>query len=88
MATTFELEPFPGRKLAILPIKLNDYIKFKEIAQNLEISIIDARIIIDISQIVIAACATLAAERNETMLTRRLSTELLYRLSGSKNVND
>lgn len=80
------LEPFSDTFITVLSIGLTDAAKLKERLPSLSMAIIDSRLIFNALQLLSAACITLAVERDASLLTRSIYTELLYRLSGSKNV--
>lgn len=86
--TSIALEPFPGRCIAVLSAQVDDASQLKDAFKSLDVAIVDASFVLDCLQLTAAACSVLAAESQGNMLTKNLNTELLYRLSPSRNVSE
>ncbi|PJF19046.1 hypothetical protein PSACC_01132 [Paramicrosporidium saccamoebae] len=80
------LEPFEGRCIGVLTASVQNAEELKLKLPSWPFAMIDARYVTGERQLATAACVCLVAERDGKMLTKSLSTELLYRISGSTNV--
>lgn len=84
--TTISLEAFPDTSLTIISAKVCSLPALRRTIELSDIAAIDARMILDTIQIVVAACKALAAKSSGSMLTSKVASEIVYRLSGSGNV--
>lgn len=78
---------FPNQQIQILfgLVKDGESLK-KQVDDKNSFAVIDARLILDENHILAGLTSTWRAERDGNMLTKSIATELLYRLSPSKNV--
>lgn len=84
--TTIILEAFPDTSLTIISAKVCDFPALRRVVESSDVAAIDARMVLDTIQIVSAACKVLAARSSGSMLTSKVASEVVYRLSGSGNV--
>ena len=89
--TSFVLETIPGSSVSLLTATVGDGRALREAAKSWDdIAVINGELVLDVLQVTAAVCKALSASQSSgsggEMLTLRLSTEIVYRLSGSGNV--
>jgi len=67
-------------------VKNSDYLKQQLQKSALEVALINPELILDEFQIGVAATRSLFAQENGSMITKNIHSELVFTLSGSKNI--
>lgn len=88
---SFTLEATPNTSVSLLTAEVGDSRALREAAKSWgDIAVINGELVLNVLQVVTAVGKALSASSQSSggseMLTSRLSTEIVYRLSGSGNV--
>lgn len=83
----FGLELFPGHSVDMyLFAEVTNAAHIRACLSSLDCAVVNASLILDTLQVVMAACKAWLCRSKDDMRTRSINTELLYRLSPSTNV--
>lgn len=84
-------EEFPGRTLQLgyfINVKNSESIRKAMMNGGFDAALMNARLVVDLFAIEIAAARTLLCEKNKSLTTTSIHSELVYNLSGSRNVTE
>ncbi|KAF0685263.1 Aste57867_22807 [Aphanomyces stellatus] len=91
MATAHVFELFGGRTLHIAyfrDVKNSADLLQKILAQELDVALINADMVVSLFQVDVAASRALLSAQNHSLTTNTLHSELVFNLSGTRNVTD